>query len=272
MAHSDPVASQPHDHDLTPTSVPPLSSAAVSITSLPSKGGIWTWALIGALLAGSISWFVGEQFVSHFKPKTIVMNTMMGPMEGATTEESTKSDSRNAALAYGIVGAVFGLAMGVAGGLARASVKSAILAGVAGALLGAPLSAGTAIALQPLYYKSLDADPTEQSLMLPLLVHAGIWMTAGAVAGLAFALGLSGRKDHILRGLIGGLIGAVVAAVAYEVVGTFLSSEAETIRPLSLTSETRMMARSMLTLLAAAGIAFTITSDSTRKKGTASSS
>jgi hypothetical protein len=121
--------------------------------------------------------------------------------------------------------------------------------------LATALGLGASLALQPLYYQSLQLDRIEQDLTMPALVHAGIWAAVAAPAGMAFGLGLGGRRVRIARAALGGLLGAVVAAVAYEVLGELAFPQAKTIQPMALTWPPRLMARLLLALLAAAGAA-----------------
>jgi hypothetical protein len=240
----------------------------------PARGGppgvpagrIRAWALGAGLLAGLAAWLGGEAVREAFRPKLVRMDTMLGPMDGATTEEREKADARNAALAFGLLGAGLGLALGVAGGLARRDPRRAAVAGAAGAALGALLAVGAALALQPLYYQHAHLDPTEQDLVRPLAVHLGIWAAAGLAGGAAFGLGLGGGRVGVGRAALGGLVGAALAAVIYEVAGSLLFPAAETLRPVSLTPQTRFLARALVALLAGLGAAMALTNEPARRR------
>ena len=93
------------------------------------------------------------------------------------------------------------------------------------------------------------------SLAAPMLVHGGIWGAAGLAGGLAFGLGLRGGRSSIARAAAGGLAGALLAAFLFEATAAMVFPKAATTRPLSLTPESRLMAKLMVSLLSAAGIA-----------------
>lgn len=214
---------------------------------------LWVWALAAGLVAGAGAWVAGEATVNVFRPKMERMMTPVGPMTGTTAYEQGKADTRNAALAFVVQGVCLGLALGLAGGLARGSAGGGAVAGLAGAALGGVLALAAAAALQPVYYRNVQLEQVEQSLTVPLLVHAGIWSLAGLAGGLAFGLGLKGRWGLLARAAVGGLVGAVLAAFAFEMAGAMLFPEAKTTRPLSLSSGSRLMARMLVSLLSAAG-------------------
>ncbi len=110
------------------------------------------------------------------------------------------------------------------------------------------------LALLPAYnaYKQRHPDEAFRDLVLPLLVHAGIWSAAGAAGGLAFGLGL-GERSPLLRTVLGGLVGAAVGAMAYELIGASAFPAARTAQFVSETWETRLLARLAVTVLAAVG-------------------
>ncbi len=212
------------------------------------------WALGAGLLAGAMAWLVGEAIVQTFRPKMVTSNTPAGRMTSASADEVVRTDVKNAALAFAVQGACLGLAMGLAGGLARGSARTGAGAGLTGAVLGAALALGASAALQPVYYHSLQLDRVEQSLTVPMLVHGGIWGTAGLVGGLAFGLGMGGGRSSIARAAAGGLVGALLAAGVFEATAAMAFPKAATTRPLSLTPGSRLMAKLMASLLSAAGV------------------
>jgi hypothetical protein len=122
-------------------------------------------------------------------------------------------------------------------------------------VLGAALALGASAALQPMYYRNVQLDQVDQGLAVPMLVHGAIWGAAGLAGGLAFGLGLRGGPSSIARAAAGGLVGAVLAAFLFEVTAAMAFPKAATTRPLSLTSESRLMAKIMASILSAAGIA-----------------
>lgn len=223
--------------------------------ALPRAGRLVVLTLGAGLLAGAVAWLAGEATVQTFRPKMVTANTPMGPMTAAPADEIVRTDVKNAALAFAMQGACLGLALGLAGGLARGSARAGAAAGLAGAAIGAALALGAAAALQPVYYQSLQLDRVEQGLTVPMLVHGGIWGAAGLAGGLAFGLGTGGGRSSIARAAVGGLVGVLLAAFVFEATAAMAFPKAATTRPLSLTPESRLMAKMMASLLSAAGIA-----------------
>jgi hypothetical protein len=88
-----------------------------------------------------------------------------------------------------------------------------------------------------------------------MLVHGGIWGTAGLAGGLAFGLGLGRGRSYIVRAAVGGLVGVLLAAFLFEATAAMAFPKAATTRPLSLTPGSRLMAKMLASLLSAAGIA-----------------
>ena len=147
-----------------------------------------------------------------------------------SVQELMLTDMKNAALAFAVQGACLGLALGLAGGLARGSARSGAAAGLAGAVLGGALALGASAALQPVYYRNVQLDQIEQGLTVPMLVHGGIWGTAGVVGGLAFGLGLGRGRAAIVRAAVGGLAGVLLAAFVFEATAAMAFPNAATTR------------------------------------------
>jgi hypothetical protein len=221
----------------------------------PASNLLAMWALGAGLVAGAAAWLVGEATVEVFRPTMVTMDTPAGRMTAASAQELTRTDINNAALAFAVQGACLGLALGLAGGLAQGSARAGAAAGLAGAMLGAALALGASAALQPVYYQNVQLDQVEQGLTVPMLVHGGIWGAAGLAGGLAFGLGLGRGRSSIARAAIGGLVGVLLAAFLFEATAAMAFPKAATTRPLSLTPESRLMAKMMASLLSAAGIA-----------------
>ncbi len=156
---------------------------------------------------------------------------------------------RNAVFSYGTLGAALGLGLGLAGGLIHRSLFRTVLAGATGLVLGGVTGVVMARLIAPVFYKHLGTD----DLTYALLDHGGIWGAVGAVAGLAFALGLGGW-GRVLRVTVGGAGAALLAAAIYEFGGGILFPRAMTNLPVSLTWQTRVAAQLLVTLLVAAGV------------------
>jgi hypothetical protein len=221
----------------------------------PASNQLAFWALAAGIVAGAAGWIVGEATVQAFRPTMVMTDTPAGRMLGASAEELMQTDMKNAALAFTVQGAFLGLALGLAGGLARGSARSGAAAGLAGAVLGGALALGASAALQPVYYQNVQLDQVEQGLTVPMLVHGGIWGAAGLAGGLAFGLGLGRGRSSIVRAAVGGLVGVLLAAFLFEATAAMAFPKAATTRPLSLTPESRLMAKMLASLLSAAGIA-----------------
>lgn len=223
--------------------------------SRPAVDRLPAWVLGAGLLAGVVTWAVGEATVEAFRPKLVTVNTPGGRQTGASVQEWTRADVRNAALAFAVQGACLGLMLGLAGGLGRGSARAGASAGLAGAVLGGALALGASMALQPVYYGNIQPDRVEQGLGVPMLVHGGIWGVVGLAAGAAFGLGRGGPRSSIVRAAVGGLLGGLLAAVLFEPTAAMWFPEAKTTRPLPMTSGSRLLAKMLVALLSAAGIA-----------------
>jgi hypothetical protein len=92
---------------------------------------------------------------------------------------------------------------------------------------------------------------------MAMVVHGGIWAAVGAAGGLALGVGLGGGR-RIGRAALGGLLGAVAAAVIYIVIGGLAFPLSATHRPIALTWATRLLARLLVTSLAAAGAVWVV--------------
>jgi len=156
---------------------------------------------------------------------------------------------RNGSICFGALGAAMGLGLGMVGGLTGRSIGRAVIAGLTGLILGG--SAGVALTqlILPIYY----GHSTSGDITYSLLVHGGIWAGAAAAAGLAFAIGRDGWRG-VPRAILGAVAAALLATVLYDFVGGILNPMASTDRPISLTWETRLLARLLVTMLVAVGV------------------
>ncbi|GAC1475750.1 MAG: hypothetical protein NVSMB9_28780 [Isosphaeraceae bacterium] len=222
---------------------------------LVSPGRVSFFALMAGILAGAVSWTAGELTVNHYsiptKTETIMNVVVQRPVAGA--EESTMF--RNAMLSFSLLGAVLGLTMGLAGGLARGSARSAAGASILGLLLATAAAAGSSALLVAYFLKNWNPD--SENLILPLLVHGGIWSAIGGGAGMAFGAGYSGIRG-LLVGLIGGLVGGALGAAAYEVIGAIAFPLDRTVDPVSITRGSRFLARMAVGVLVAVCVAVAI--------------
>jgi hypothetical protein len=187
-------------------------------------------------------------------------------MSISSPDEIAATHAKNATLAFGLLGGVLGLALGFAGGLARSSVTAGLKGAFLGLVLGIIVGVGSSRLVLPIYNRVVERyeDKVSLNMAVPLLMHGVIWGSIGAVGGLAFGTGAGGRS-RMFRGLVGGVVGAGLGAVIYEIGGGFLFPLAETVQPLSLTWDSRLLARSLVCVLAAGGAAFAIFDAEARK-------
>jgi hypothetical protein len=212
----------------------------------------WTLALAAGLLAGVISWAIGEA--------TLVPEATHQDKKAHIYLPLSVAGIHNGTLSFAALGAAIGLALGIAGGLIGRSTVRAGAAGATGLLLGGTVGISLSRLILPIYYQ----HSTTNELIYSFMVHGGIWTAIAAVAGLAFGIGVGGWRAA-LRGMLGSACAALLAAIIYEVAGGILFPAALTDRPLSQTGETRLMARLLVTVLAAAGAVLSIQSAGSKK-------
>jgi len=210
-------------------------------------------ALGAGILAGLISWLLGEVSLNAFRPPLETQHVMGQVIMKARFEDQSAADFKNAILAFGVLGGVLGLVLGMAGGLARKSTRAGVRAAAAGLVLGSLMGVGASLVLLPVYFRALDREQEELSrdLILPLMVHGGIWAATGLAGGLAFGIGLEVGRTRIVNAGLGGLIGAALGAALYIVIGAAAFPGYTTTSPLSVTWETRLLARLLVATLAA---------------------
>jgi hypothetical protein len=259
MEPTDPAPTPPS----TSIETPPVASGA-SPDLRVSRARLWACVLGAGLLGGVVSWLAGEGCVELIKPPRQTVNSRGMALRVADRRAEAAAVAKNAGRAFLILGAALGAGLGAAGGLARGSGRAAVLATWAGLVLGIVAAGVMSLALLPAYnaYQRRYPDEAARDLLLPLLVHAGIWSAVGAAGGLALALGLGG-PGPIPRAVLGGFLGAAAGTVAYEVAGAFFPA-AKTAQFVSATWETRLMARLAVTLLASGGAAMGVVSPKAR--------
>jgi hypothetical protein len=163
--------------------------------------------------------------------------------------------ARNGAVAFGVFGLFLGGCLGLAGALARRP-RFAVAAAGLGSILGFAAGAGASLALLPLCIDSKIRYPAND-LVITFLMHGAIWGLLGAVAGLAFAVGL-GERNFWVRALVTGFAGALIGAVAFDLIGVLAFPMAKTDDPISRTWVTRLMARLMVTVATTATVSLVL--------------
>ncbi|MDR3618778.1 MAG: hypothetical protein P4L85_05460 [Paludisphaera borealis] len=226
------------------------------VANHPSTQRVWAGALAMGALAGAAAWLVGEFLVDFHRATTHVVFGSGGPMVIASPAELASTLAKNATLAFGVLGALLGVALGGAGGLLRGSTRSATVAGILGLAVGLATGVASSMAVLPIYNRIMDRsdETTAGDLLVPLLTHGAIWSAVGAACGLAFGIGLGGRS-RVLRSVLGGLVGGALGAAVYELIGAFAFPLDRTVQPLSISWESRLLAREAVAVFVAAGAA-----------------
>jgi hypothetical protein len=254
MATDDPMIAP--DAPLVPAPSPAADRAASP----------WLPAIAAGLVAAVLSALLGELLLNFFPAATSTASINGQPTQQVTPEAKAEADRKNSPLTFGLMGAVLATALAVAGALAArrpSALPTALLMGVAVAAAGA--AAGSwLLAHRFLDYQHWAEDRQQENMLVPLLLHVGMWCLAGAGGGLAFGYGLAGKRGAS-AGLIGGLAGAVLGAAVYEVLGALLFPTAKTSQPFAEEAIPRIMAVSLVCLFTAIVAAFAI-ADSARKR------
>jgi hypothetical protein len=218
----------------------------------PKAPRLWLLALAAGVIVGLISWGVEEVGLLVFAPTYQLekVHRASTPVAGAEMDrQRLVATVRTAATSSAVLGGLLGLGLGLIGGRGRGSWQKALRAGVVGLLLGAGGGAILTWKLVPMYYvKMADAD----ELTLPLLVHLGMWGSAGIAGGLALGIGI-GSWNRGVTAMIGGLVGAALGIAACEVAGAIVFPMAETNLPISLSLGSRLMIHLGIAVSAALG-------------------
>jgi hypothetical protein len=240
------------DEPTAPTAPePPSELASKANGRLPGSNGaapvassgfrMWTLALAAGLAAGVIAWAIGEA--------TLVPEMEHLAGRGEIKVPVSVTGTHNGIASFGALGAALGLGLGLAGGLISRSFLRACLAAAIGLFLGGGASVAVSRLILPVYYAHL----TEDDLTYSLMTHSGVWAAIGGVAGLVFGLGLGGW-DRMLRATVGGAGAALLATVIYEFAGGILFPLAMTNQPVSVTWQSRLVARLLVAVLVVAGV------------------
>jgi hypothetical protein len=238
----------PHSWPLAP---PPDEVADCGEGAHPAR--LWAVAMAAAVVAGLLTWIIGERTVGFFKPPPRPTRASGQTMNRPSFENRVAAELKNATLTFGVFGAGLGLAMGLAGGLGRRAPRAALAAAAFGLVLGGAAGGVASAAVLPFYYHKLDVaqESLSHDLVLPFLVHAGIWSSVAVTAALAFGIGLSSRQRPALvalHGLLGGLLGAAI----YEVLAALVFPAGRTTEPLAGAWAPRLIGRLSVSIASAA--------------------
>jgi hypothetical protein len=241
---------------------PPPLAASPDVALRPERlGRLLIFAAVAGLLAGVASEFICERIISSYNSDLNPPLTLIPRPEDMRRWKEARVYT--ATFTFATLGGLLGLALGIAGGLARRSVVASSLAATLGLVFGSVSVGFLSLALVTYFYKLFD--PISSDLVLPLLTHSAIWSTVGAIAGLAFGLGIGGRGRWIVT-LGGGLAGAVMATVIYEIVGAIAFASSKTEMPLSASVATRALALLLVASLSSVGAVLAL-HQPTKKKG-----
>ena len=126
----------------------------------------------------------------------------------------------------------------------------AIVGLVVGGLAGALPSFG----LMPFQWKHRNDDPNNATLLMPLLIHLGLWAGVGLASGLAFGVGRYGlKRSRLIEAALAGLVGAFLGTFVFEMLGALLMPTAETTKPIAEAALARLLARICVALFVALG-------------------
>ncbi len=214
---------------------------------------LWALAMAAAVVAGLLTWMIGERTVRFFEPPPRPTRARGLTMNRPSFDSRVAAELKNATLTFGVFGAGLGLAMGLAGGLGRRARRAAMSAAAFGLVLGGTVGGMASAAVLPFYYRKLDVaqEALSHDLILPFLVHAGIWSSVAATSGLAFGIGLRSRRRLALvalHGLLGGLLGAGI----YEILAALAFPTGRTTEPLAGAWAPRLIGRLTVSIAAAA--------------------
>jgi hypothetical protein len=222
-----------------------------------SGRAIWAAALLAGLLATLLAWMAGEALVRRFSPESAPAER--GPLEGGgvALAQINSAWAWIGTIVYAVQGSGLGLLLGAAGAIAGRRLRRA-WAGVIGLILGGAWGAGLSAAIFPIFFRTVDLNSDD--LLVPLFMHAAVWVGLGAAGGLAFGLGLGDGSRHLPRALAGGATGALIGTVLYEVAGTVLFPLDQTGLPVAAAAPPRLVAFALVNLLTAAGAAWAVVS------------
>jgi hypothetical protein len=216
-----------------------------------SRRLLFSASLLGAL-AGLITWGVGETGLLEEPAKREKFIAAGHNLDEPTGPTILAAARITLARHHAILGGLFGFFLGTLGGLARRSIKAGLIAGLAGGGVGAGIGAGAAFLALPIYARHLQLEGGD--MLGSLILHACLWTGIGAAGGLALGLGLGGGL-RVLQTAIAGALGALCGVLFFEVLGAIAFPLDETGSPTSATARTRLLARLLVTVMAAGAAA-----------------
>ncbi len=247
-----------------PDGVP--SEGAISTPNPQEKRRAWVLIAVLALLAGLGAWLWGEFTRDHFEPDAAAAAARFA--FAAHNKQMARVTTLNGQLAFCGLGALLGLALGLAGGLARRSWRRAIDGASVGLILGLVAGMLPAMVLMPYWWNHRNDDPSTSELIMPIMIHLGLWSACGLAAGLAFAVGRYGfQTRRMLEFAMVGLAGAMIGTFFFDLIGALCFPLAETAHPISGTALTRLFARASVAGFVAMSIIWSLPESELATKG-----
>ncbi len=230
----------------------PTESASAPLAE-PARSAkrCWTFVLAAGFLAGLSGWGLGELGHGAFDVRLNADSRTEG-----TEEALQNAQQQNVMLVLGLYGVTLGGFFGLAGGAIRRSLLWGTFAATAGAVLGGLAGVGVAWGLVPVFSKHVHLDSND--LLLPILLHAGMWAALGLTSGLAFGVGIGGGGKRLGVAILGGILGAVLGGVLFDVLGAIVFPLDRTSHPISITAVSRLAARMMIALGIAVGLVLAV--------------
>jgi hypothetical protein len=220
-----------------------------------------------SFIGGIFAWYAGETRFMHVEPVKVPQVVMGQPIMASTAKTQHAAELSTAMRTNGLFGAVLGLTFGLSGGLARRSTTGTAVGVLVGISLGAATGCITSYGALLLYEASRESLNGE--LLPSLLLHGAIWGSISAAAGLAFALSAGGGTQRMARYITGAILGALLGIVVFDMVGAIVFPNDETGEPVSTNSTARLLARLLVSLGTAVGIAAAGTIKVTHRSGEA---
>ena len=209
----------------------------------------WYVIALGAgIVAGLLSWLIGEATLEVFKAKEIEFVYLGMRNVGPSADSRNAALFKNAVLAYAVLGGVTGLALGLAGGIAGRSNLRGVVAGVIALVLGSLAGGLAALGLLSFYYRQLVPDPND--LLRPIMICGGIAVAISAVSGAAFAIAAR-RGRRVPAAMLAACLGAIWSTIMFFILSEYFFADSSSTEPLAGPPLVRLLAKMLLTIMAA---------------------
>jgi hypothetical protein len=213
---------------------------------------VFAIALAAGVAAGLGAWVAGEFVHEFFQPQLFSVRVAFSTFIQPTAASVNTAELKNATLVFTVLGAVTGLVMGAAGGFAAHSRARGLAIGLGGLVAGGVAGAVASLGLLPFFFRGVVPNPND--LLLPILIHAGVWMAIGAVGGAAFAIGMKcGRR--VFNAAAGACFGALIATLVFHGLSEAFFPDSASTALVATSSRARLLAVSLITVLSACAAA-----------------